>query len=95
MIKYRRPTKSSLSSPAQEILEYLAKQPNAQDTIDGILNWWESDAHIRKRTKVAETVARLVEQGLLKHKRSAEGAVFYRMSARYFATLQRRQPRKR
>ena len=56
MMKYRRPISSSLSSPAPEILEYLARQPNAQDTIEGIVNWWVSDAHIRKRTIVAKTV---------------------------------------
>ena len=29
-----------LPSPAPENLDYLARQPEAQDTIDGILHWW-------------------------------------------------------
>jgi hypothetical protein len=78
-----------LSSPAPEILEYLARQPGAQDTIDGILHWWVLDACIRNWTpKIAETVAQLVEQGFLEQKRSADGKIFYRVSPRYLSTLQ-------
>jgi hypothetical protein len=78
-----------LSSPAPEILEYLARQPGAQDTIDGILHWWVLDACIRNWTpKIAETVAQLVEQGFLEQKRSADGKIFYRVSPRYLSILQ-------
>jgi hypothetical protein len=81
----------SLPSPAPEILDYLAKQPDAQDTIDGILHWWVLDACIRESsTKIAETVAQLVEQGFLEQKPSADGQVFYRVSAHYLSTLQQR-----
>jgi hypothetical protein len=83
-----------LLSPAPEILDYLARHPDAQDTIDGILHWWVLDAHIRKwAPKIAETVAQLVQQGFLEQKRSAEGNVFYRASSNYLATLQQRPPR--
>jgi hypothetical protein len=83
-----------LPSPAPEILDYLAKQPDAQDTIDGILHWWVLDVGIRKwAPKIAETVAQLVEQGFLEQKPSADGQVFYRVSARYLSTLQQRPPR--
>ena len=83
----------SLPSPAPEILDYLARHPDAQDTIDGIRDWWVLDACIRKWVpKIAETVAQLVEHGFLEQKPSADGQVFYRLSARYLATLQRRPP---
>ena len=86
----------SLPSPAPEILDYLARHPDAQDTIDGILHWWVLDACVRKwAPKIAKTVAQLVEQGFLEQKRSADGNVFYRVSPNYLATLQHRpQPRK-
>jgi len=78
-----------LPSPAPEILDYLARQPGAQDTIDGILHWWVLDACVRKwAPKVAETVAQLAEQGFLEQKPSADGNVFYRVSPHYLATLQ-------
>jgi hypothetical protein len=84
----------SLPSPAREILDYLAKHPDAQDTIDGILHWWVLDAHIRKwAPKIAKTVAQLVEQGFLEEKRSADGNVIYHISQHYLATLQQRPPR--
>jgi hypothetical protein len=82
-----------LPSPAPEILDYLARQPNAQDTIDGILHWWVPDARIRNwEPKIAETVAQLVEQGFLEEKRSSDGKIFYHISPLYFSTLQQSPP---
>ena len=67
--------------------------PEAQDTLDGILHWWVLDACVKKwAPKIAETVAQLVEQGFLEQKPSADGQVFYRVSARYLSTLQQRPP---
>jgi len=55
-------TNPRLPSPAPEILDYLARQPEAQDTIDGILHWWVLDSFLRKwAPKIAETVGQLVE----------------------------------
>jgi len=44
------------------------------------------------RELIAEIVAQLVEQGFLEQKPSADGQVFYRVSARYLSTLQQRPP---
>jgi hypothetical protein len=78
----------SLPSPAPEILDYLARHPNAQDTIDGILHWWVLEAYLRNwAPKIAETIAQLVERGFLEEKPSADGHVFYRISPKYLATL--------
>lgn len=72
---------TSLQSPALEILDYLARHPDAEDTIDGILHWWVLDACIRKWTpKIAETVTQLVERGFLEERTSAEGRIFYRLA---------------
>jgi hypothetical protein len=84
----------SLPSPAPEILDYLGRQPDAQDTIDGILHWWVLDACIRSwAPKIAETVAQLVERGFLEEKPSSDGKTFYRVSPLYLSTLQQ-QPRR-
>ena len=80
-------------SPAPEILDYLARHPEAQDTIDGILHRWVLDTCIRKwAPKIAETVAQLVDRGFLEERSSADGQVFYRVSPNYLATLQQRPP---
>jgi hypothetical protein len=78
-----------LPSPAPEILDYLARHPDAQDTIDGILHWWVLDACVRKWTpKIAGAVQQLVEQGFLEEKLSPDGQIFYHVSPRYLSTLQ-------
>lgn len=88
------PPGESLPSPAREILDYLARHPDAQDTMDGILHWWVLDACIRNwAPKITETVAQLVQQGFLEQKTSADGHVFYRISPEYFATLERERLR--
>jgi hypothetical protein len=81
------PNNPQLPSPASEILDYLARQPRAQDTIDGI-RWWVLDSCIRNwAPKIARTVAELVERGFLEEKRSADGKTFYRVSADYLSSL--------
>ena len=85
--------KPSLPSPATEILEYLARHPKAQDTIDGILHWWVLDSCIRSwAPKIAETVGQLVELGFLEQKPSTGGRIFYRVSPQYLETLQESPP---
>jgi hypothetical protein len=84
-------TDPRLPSPAPEILDYLARQPEAQDTIEGILQWWVLDSCIRSwAPKIAKTVAKLVTQGFLEEKQSSDGRIFYHVSPRYLSTL--RQP---
>lgn len=79
----------SLQSPAPEILDYLARHPDAEDTIDGILHWWVLDACIRKWTpKIPETVAELVQRGYLEQKSAADGHIFFRVAPTYLATIQ-------
>ena len=81
-----------LRSPAPEILDYLARQPGSQDTIDGILHWWVIDTYVRKcAPKLAETVAQLVERGFLEEKPSSDGKIFYRVSPLYLSMLQERE----
>jgi hypothetical protein len=80
-----------LQSPAQEILDYLGRHPDAQDTMDGILHWWVLDACIRKwAPKISETVEQLVQLGFLEQKPSADGHVVYRISPQYLADLRQR-----
>jgi hypothetical protein len=88
-------TDPRLPSPAPEILDYLRRQPGAQDTIDGILHWWVLDSCIRNwEPRIAETVAKLVEQGFLEQKPSPDSKVFYHVSPRYLSTFQQSQPSK-
>lgn len=65
-------------SPASEILDYLSRHPNGQDTIEGILQWWVMEACVRKwEPRIEEAVTQLVEQGYLLDKTGGDGRVFY------------------
>jgi hypothetical protein len=80
-------TDPSLPSPAPEILDYLARHPDAQDTIDGILHWWVLDTSIRNwAPKIAETLAELVDRGFLERRSSPDGQIFYRISSHHLST---------
>jgi hypothetical protein len=90
-------TEPLLPSPAPEILDYLARHPDAEDTIDGILHWWVLDACIRNwAPQITSTVAQLVERGfLLQEEPGKDGRIFYRISPRYRASLQEPPPSER
>jgi hypothetical protein len=72
----------SLPSPAPEILDYLSRHPDAEDTMEGILQWWVLEACIRIWTpRLGETVANLVTEGFLESRTAGDGRVFYRLKA--------------
>ena len=49
-----------------EILSYLIDNPEAQDTIDGIVKWWLLDRQIMYQTTlVKETLTELVTKGFI------------------------------
>lgn len=55
----------------QEILAYLLDHPEAQDTLDGIVEWWLLEQNIRHHASlVKDAVDELVGSGfLVEHKR--------------------------
>jgi hypothetical protein len=51
---------------AFEILAYLVQHPKAQDTFEGILEWWLLERHIeRQRLALVQAVEELVDSGLV------------------------------
>jgi predicted transcriptional regulator len=66
---------------AGEILAYLAEHPGAQDTVEGIVEWWLLEQEIKHHTtQVKEALAELVTKGLvLKHK-GRDARIYYRMN---------------
>ncbi len=62
------------------ILKYLCANPNAQDTLDGISNWWMAELAIRqRRIRVEMAVHELVSRGLLVRFRSPDGQIRFRL----------------
>ena len=64
-----------------EILEYLARHPQAQDTVEGIAEWWILEQRVHASSaEVRAALDRLVARGLVSAQSSQDGRVFYRAS---------------
>lgn len=51
---------------AREVLTYLVEHPEAQDTLEGVMEWWLLEREIKRQTAlVREALSELVEQGLV------------------------------
>ncbi|MEE9612156.1 MAG: hypothetical protein V3W19_12945 [Desulfatiglandales bacterium] len=51
----------------REIVQYLIRFPNAQDSIEGIAHWWVND----DEKKVEGVIVELVEEKILKNRECA------------------------
>ncbi len=75
------PDKSKI---AREILSYLSAHPDAQDTLEGIVQWWlrerKSDQHT---TLVKEVLGDLVTQGLIEKIRMEGQTPYYRIHPKH------------
>ncbi|OPY75228.1 MAG: hypothetical protein A4E65_03609 [Syntrophorhabdus sp. PtaU1.Bin153] len=64
---------------ARDILVYLSKHPDAQDTLEGIVEWWLLEQMIaRHMTAVKEALAELVDRELVIEIKSADSRIRYR-----------------
>ena len=76
------------SHVAQELLGYLARHPDAQDTLEGILEWWLLEEKIRRRAfEVKEALAELVKSGLLRERKGKDDRTHYRVNRRRYEEL--------
>ena len=75
---------------ADQLLAYLDENPQAQDTLEGII-WWLLERRVKFFTeRVKEVLAELVDQGLVLERQGPDGQFHYRLNPR-----QRRQIRAR
>ena len=66
------------SSIMYDILGYLADHPQAQDTVEGIVEWWVLEQRIRRTTtKVKAALAQLVAENLVTARTGKTGRVYY------------------
>jgi len=73
------PDKSQI---AREILTHLEKHPDAQDTLDGIVqNWLFSQGSKYKPTTVREVVKDLVLEGTILESKTSGSDAVYRLNA--------------
>jgi hypothetical protein len=65
-----------------KILEYLYDNQGAQDTLEGIVQWWLLERHIRQQyTLVREALSDLVNRGLIIEIKASNTNIFYRINS--------------
>lgn len=76
------PESVPLGSVARQVLAYLSEHRAAQDTLEGITEWWLLEQRIRSAlTEVKQALADLVARKLVIASRGRDGQMHYRMNA--------------
>ena len=71
------------SQIARDVLSYLVENPDAQDTLDGIVEWWLLEQKIRRETaKVMEVIEDLTARKLIVGRQAGDAQTFYRVNRR-------------
>ncbi|HZS09161.1 MAG TPA: hypothetical protein VFD58_30280 [Blastocatellia bacterium] len=79
---------SQPSELAREILDYLVEHPDAQDSLEGILEWWLLEQQIKYwEARVREALGDLVAQKLLVERAGGDGRIHYRLNRRRAAQI--------
>jgi len=66
---------------AHQILAYLAEHPLAQDTLEGITEWWLLDREIVHQTSaVTSALEELVAEGLILETHAKDSRAHYRLN---------------
>ncbi len=79
-------TKSDESSTKKsqivyEILAYLVENPEAQDTLEGIVEWWLLEQQIKRQTaRVRKALAELAARGLILGRKGEDSRTHYRIN---------------
>lgn len=73
----------SKASLADQVIEYLLHNPDAQGTLEGIQEWWLADRGSGANNQDVEGVVRdLVARGHLVARKARDGQVHYRLNRR-------------
>lgn len=74
---------------AQDILSYLLAHTMAEDTIEGIVDWWLLEERIKRRTKaVQKVIDELVVERLIVARESKDSKIHYRINKRKIREIQ-------
>ena len=74
---------------ARAILGYLARNPDAQDTLPGIIEWWLLDHQIRTRTAIVKAaIDQLVAERLILKRKGIDSETHYRINPRQYSRVE-------
>ena len=70
-----------LSETAQAILDYLRRNPEAQDTLEGIVQWWLPEQHFTPRVATIKgALQELLAAEFISEHRGKDAQVSYRIT---------------
>ena len=94
--------KSGQPAIASDILAYLVERQQAQDTLEGIVQWWLMEQRIKQAiSDVKSALDELVREGLVLELEGADGQARYSVNLEKIAQIRarlkqgKRRPRKR
>ena len=66
-----------------EIINYLRKNPNAGDSLKGVMSWWISSAHKNANAaKIEQVLEQLIIEGLVKKVSLIDGTFLYKQGGK-------------
>ena len=72
-----------------DILKYLLEHPDAQDTLEGIVEWWLLERRVKDQTlKVKEALAQLVAEGFIIEQQGMDLRARYRINHTSLAKIE-------
>ncbi|MEW6732889.1 MAG: hypothetical protein AB1489_16305 [Acidobacteriota bacterium] len=75
--------KPSKRQTSYEILSYLVEYPDAQDTLEGVVEWWFLQHSIEDRTtEIKKALTDLVDKGLMIERIGRDSRSHYRINRR-------------
>jgi hypothetical protein len=73
-----------------KILSYLLEHPSAQDTLEGIIEWWLLEQEIKCQIEnVKEAIGKLMSKELILQHMAGDSRLHYRANQNKFAEIQR------
>jgi hypothetical protein len=79
----------STSRVARAILQYLQKNPDAQDTLAGITEWWLPKQITAQATTVKEALALLMADELILEVKGKDAQSHYRINDRKWSQIEK------
>lgn len=68
---------------AYELLEYLVENPDAQDTLEGIVEWWLFEQTIKQQTALVQmALTELVGMGVVLERKGKDARTYYKLNRR-------------
>ena len=72
-----------------QILSYLIEHPEAQDTLEGIAEWWLLERAIKSQeTQIVKAVAELVAKGFIIEHKGRDSQTHYRINQAKYREIQ-------